>query len=152
MFLMDTLNNCSWYTETPTELMDKTTAKTIAVMGMIFPPVLPSKSPRVHFFPQLTFFYLNFELTQFSTDNSTHDEEWSQDLNVGNLSPQEKLVDADRDHRPEATEDHPDWRRDEDEAGQVDVIVDGVDDGGEEELQRGSDRLTVELRQPTARP
>ena len=39
------MNNCSWYTDTPTELKDDTTAKTIAMVGMTFPPLLLSKSP-----------------------------------------------------------------------------------------------------------
>ena len=45
------------------------------------------------------------------------------------------LVHRGCDNRPEGTEDEPDGGRDQHEAGEVDVVVDGVEDGGHQELE-----------------
>ena len=78
-------------------------------------------------------------LTKFSTNNTAYNEERSEELEGSYVSPEDELVGAGRYDRPEADEDHPDWGWDKDQPRPVDVVVDGVDDGGEEELERSSD-------------
>ena len=43
--------------------------------------------------------------TKFSHDNTAHDEERSEELKVGDISLEDELVDAGRDHSSEAAED-----------------------------------------------
>ena len=69
-----------------------------------------------------------FVCTQFSHDNTAHDEKGPEKLKVGDISPQDKLVEAGRDDGSEAAEDDPDGWRHQDQASQVDVVVDSVDD------------------------
>ena len=82
---------------------------------------------------------MKFSFTQFSTDNTGHNEEGPEQLEVGDISPQDEIVKADCDDCSEAAEDDPDGRWNQDESRQVDVVIDGVDDRGEEELERSSD-------------
>ena len=52
-----------------------------------------------------------FIITKFSHDNTAHDEERSEKLKVGDISPQDELVDEGRDDSSEAAENDPDgWR------------------------------------------
>ena len=55
-----------------------------------------------------------FFITKFSHDNTAHDEERSEELKVGDISLEDELVDAGRDHSSEAAESDPDgWRHQE---------------------------------------
>ena len=74
-----------------------------------------------------------------STDNTAHNEEASKELKAGHVSLENELVEACRYDCPEADEDHPNRWWNKSQPCQVDVVVDGVDDGGEEELERSSD-------------
>ena len=65
--------------------------------------------------------------TEFSHDDTAHDEERSEKLEVGDVSPQDKLVEAGRDNSPEAAENDPDRWRHQEKTSQVDVVVDSVD-------------------------
>ena len=100
----------------------------MAIMGMTFPPLLLSKSPEIR---KIEIKHLGRGEgkggTKFSHDNAAHDEERSEELEVGDISPQDELVQAGRHDSPEAAENDPDRWRHQDEAGQVDVVVDCVD-------------------------
>ena len=48
------------------------------------------------------------DLTDFSHDDTAHDEERSEKLEVGDVSPQDKLVEAGRDDSSKAAENDPD--------------------------------------------
>ena len=65
--------------------------------------------------------------TEFSHDNTAHDEERSKKLKVRDISSQDELIDAGRDYSPEAAENDPDRWRHQKETRQVDVVVDSVD-------------------------
>ena len=49
-----------------------------------------------------------FIITKFSHDNTAHDHERSKELKVGDVSPQEELVDAGRHYSSKAAENNPD--------------------------------------------
>ena len=65
--------------------------------------------------------------TEFSHDDTAHDEERSEKLEVGDVSPQDKLVETGRDDSSEAAENDPNGRRKQDETSKVDIIVYSVD-------------------------
>ena len=73
--------------------------------------------------------------TEFGHDDTAHDEERSEKLEVGDVSPQDKLVETGRDDSSEAAENDPDRWRNQDEASKVDVVVHSIDHWGEEELE-----------------
>ena len=94
----------------------------MAIIGITFSVLLLSKSPEV-----MDRIILNcFFCTELSHDNTAHDEERSQELKVGDISPKEALIEESRDHSPEAAENDPDGWRHQKEASQVDVVVDSV--------------------------
>ena len=82
----------------------------MAIIGIKFSLLLLSKSPEV-----MDRIILNcFVFTELSHDNTAHDEERSQELKVGDISSQDKLVEESRDHSSEAAENDPDrWRHQE---------------------------------------
>ena len=79
-----------------------------------------------------------FVPTEFSHENTGHDEERSKELKAGDISPEDELVEAGCHDSPEAAQDDPYGGWNEYQPGQVDVVIDGVDDGGEEEFERSS--------------
>ena len=84
-----------------------------------------------------------FVCTEFSYDNAAHDEERSEELKVRNISLQEELVDKGRDDSSEAAENDQNGWRHQEKAGQVDVVVDSVDQRRQQELEGSSDRLFI---------
>ena len=95
----------------------------MAIIGIKFSLLLLSKSPEM-----IDRIISNCSVhTNFSNDNTAHDEERSQELKVGDISSQDKLVEESRDHSSEAAENDPDRWRHQNESSQVDVVVDSVD-------------------------
>ena len=68
-----------------------------------------------------------FVPTEFSHENTGHDEERSKELKAGDISPEDELVEAGSDNSSEAAENDPDGWRHQDQTSQVDVVVDSVD-------------------------
>ena len=68
-----------------------------------------------------------FVPTEFSHENTGHDEERSKELKAGDISPEDELVVAGRDHSSEAAENNPDGWWHQQKASKVDVVVDSVD-------------------------
>ena len=67
-----------------------------------------------------------FVPTEFSRDNTGHYEESSKELKAGDISSEDELVEAGSDSS-EAAEDDPDGWRHQEEASQVNVIINSVD-------------------------
>ena len=81
--------------------------------------------------------------TKFSHDNTAHDEKRSEELKAGDISLEDELVDTGRHHSSEAAESDPDGWRHQEQASQVDVVVDSVDQRRQQELEGGSDGLFI---------
>ena len=81
--------------------------------------------------------------TEFSHDNASHYKERTEKLKAWNVSLQEELVDEGRDDSSEAAENDPDGWRHQEQASQVDVVVDSVDQRRQQELEGSSDRLFI---------
>ena len=78
---------------------------------------------------------LILKFTKFSHNYTAHNEETPKELKTADFSLEDELIKTGRHDGPEAAEHGPDGRWDQDEAGQVDVVIDGVDDGRNEEFE-----------------
>ena len=65
--------------------------------------------------------------TNFSNDNTAHDEERPKKLKVRDISSQDELIEAGCHNSSEAAENDPDRWWHQDQACQVDVVVNSID-------------------------